>query len=58
MTLKDNQPILKELVFDMFDSFKPISEYTTEEKVHGRIETRTCSILDIWQPEKEGMYEE
>ena len=58
MALKDNQPILKELAANMFDSFKPISEYMTEEKGHGRVETRTCSVLDTRQLEKEGMYEE
>ena len=58
MALKDNQPILKELVETIFKVSKPISEYRSQEKGHGRIELRECSILDTKLLEQEGMYEE
>lgn len=57
MALKDNQPILKELVESVFNTSDPISVYSTEEKGHGRLEKRTCSVLDTRKLEQEGMYE-
>ena len=57
MALKDNQPILKGLTESIFSSTTPISVYTTEEKGHGRVEKRTCSIMDTTLLEQEGMYE-
>ena len=57
MALKDNQPILKDLTESIFSSTTPISVYTTEEKGHGRVEKRTCSIMDTTLLEQEGMYE-
>jgi len=58
MALKENQPILKELVESMFDSTKPLAEFKSEEKGHGRTEMRQCSILDTKLLRQEGMYEE
>lgn len=46
MALKDNQPILKELVETIFKVARPLSEFKREEKDHGRMETRKCSVLD------------
>ena len=57
MALQDNQPILKGLTESIFSSTTPISVYTTEEKGHGRVEKRTCSIMDTTLLEQEGMYE-
>lgn len=57
MLLKDNRSIQKELAANMFKSFNPASEYMTEGKGHGRVETRTCSDLGTRQLEKEGFYE-
>lgn len=57
MALKDNQPILCELVERMFAVSAPISTCTTEEKGHGRKELRECSVLDIKLLAQEGMYE-
>ena len=57
MALKDNQPILKELVENVFNVSTPVSVFTTEEKGHGRLEKRTCSVLDTRLLEQEGMYE-
>lgn len=57
MALKDNQPILKELVENVFNATAPLSVFTTEEKGHGRLEKRTCSVLDTRLLEQEGMYE-
>lgn len=58
MALKDNQPILKELVETMFKGTTPLSTYSTEEKGHGREEKRVCSVLDTKLLGQEGMYEE
>lgn len=58
MALKDNQPILKELVERIFGSAMPLAEFKPEEKGHGRIEMRRCAILDTRLLEQEGMYEE
>ncbi|WP_289768632.1 ISAs1 family transposase, partial [Muribaculum intestinale] len=41
----------------IFSRTTPISVYTTEEKGHGRVEKRTCSIMDTTLLEQEGMYE-
>ena len=57
MALKDNQPILRELTENIFRCSTPMSVYTTEEKGHGRLEKRTCSIMDTTLLEQEGMYE-
>ena len=57
MALKDNQPILKDLVENIFRTATTMSVYTTEEKGHGRQEKRTCSIMDTTLLEQEGMYE-
>ena len=46
MALKDNQPILKDLIETLFKVASPLSVFTTEEKGHGREEKRTCSVLD------------
>lgn len=58
MALKDNQPILRELVESMFNSARPLAEFKSEEKGHGRIEKRQCSILDTELLRQEGMYQE
>ncbi len=58
MALKDNQPILKELVENIFNNTKPMSVFKSEEKGHGRIEFRECSVLDTRLLEQEGLYEE
>lgn len=57
MALKDNQPILRNLIENIFRDAIPMSVYTTEEKGHGRLEKRTCSIIDATLLEQEGMYE-
>lgn len=57
MALKGNQPTLMELTENIFRNTAPMSTYTTEEKGHGRLEKRTCSILDTVLLEQEGMYE-
>lgn len=57
MALKDNQPILRDLVENMFKVGKPLSVNTSEEKGHGRQEFRECSVLDTKLLEQEGMYE-
>ena len=58
MALKDNQPILKNLVEAIFNSTTPLSTYSAEEKGHGRQEKRECSVLDTKLLTQEGMYEE
>lgn len=58
MALKDNQPILKDLIAIIFNNTSPLSTFTTEEKGHGREEKRTCSVLDTRLLEREGMYEQ
>lgn len=58
MALKDNQPILKELVESMFRSSTPLSTHRTEEKGHGREERRDCAVLDTKLLKEEGLYEE
>ena len=58
MALKDNQPILKDLVESIFKTTTPVSTYSTEEKGHGREEKRKCAVLDTGLLEQEGMYEE
>ncbi|MDE6548557.1 MAG: ISAs1 family transposase [Muribaculaceae bacterium] len=58
MALKDNQPILKDLVETIFSSTTPLSTYSTEEKGHGRHEKRVCSVMDTKLLLQEGMYEE
>lgn len=58
MALKDNQPILRELIETVFSNATPLSVFTTEENGHGREEKRTCSILDTKMLEQEGLYEQ
>lgn len=58
MALKDNQPILRDLVETIFNNATPISTYATEEKGHGRQEKRQCSVLDTKLLVQEGMYEQ
>lgn len=58
MALKDNQPILKDLVETIFSSTTPLSTYSTDEKGHGRHEKRVCSVMDTKLLLQEGMYEE
>lgn len=58
MALKGNQPILMDLIGNIFKSAAPMSTYTTEERGHGRLEKRTSSILDTALLDQEGMYEQ
>ena len=58
MSLKGNQPILMDLTESIFNRTVPLSTYITEEKSHGRLEKRTCSIFDTALLEQEGMYEQ
>ena len=58
MALKDNQPILRDLVESMFRAATPVSAHVTQDKGHGREERRTCSVLDTRLLEQEGLYEE
>ena len=58
MALKDNQPILMDLTESIFKRIVPMSTYITEEKGHGRLGKRTCSIFDTALLEQEGMYEQ
>lgn len=58
MTLKGNQPIPMDLPESIFKRIVPMSTYITEEKDHGRLEKRTCSIFDTALLEQEGMYEQ
>lgn len=57
MALKENQPALCGLVESIFKAGTPLSTYATEEKGHGRKESRECSVLDTKLLEQEGMYE-
>ncbi len=56
MALKGNQPILMELIENIFKSSTPMSTCMTQEKGHGRLGKRTCSILGTNFLEQEGMY--
>lgn len=58
MALKDNQPILKELVESVFKSSTPLSTHRIGEKGHGREEKRECAVLDTKLLKEEGLYEE
>ena len=58
MALKSNQLILIDLTESIFKRTGPISTYITEEKGHGRLEKRTCSIFDTALLEQEGMHEQ
>lgn len=58
MALKDKRLRLFDTPSRMFDSTRPIAEFKSEEKGHGRIEMRQCSILDTKLLRQEGMYEE
>lgn len=57
MALKDNQPILLDLVESVFKTGRPLSVYSSQEKGHGRLEYRECSVLDTKLLQQEGMYE-
>lgn len=57
MALKENQPIMCQLVNMIFNSSKVLSACTKEEKGHGRIEKRTCTVIGTNLLEKEGMYQ-
>lgn len=57
MALKENQPIFHELVESIFKVSQPSSVHTSEEKGHGRQESRECSVLDTKLLGQEGMYE-
>lgn len=46
LALKSNQNYLKENVETIFKVQTPISEHTTVEKGHGRIETRQCQVIN------------
>ena len=46
LALKGNQEYLKEAVEKLFEQVKPIATHQTIEKGHGRIETRTCSVIN------------
>ena len=46
LAVKENQGYLKENVESAFLNQKPDSEDTSVEKGHGRIETRTCEIIN------------
>lgn len=46
LALKSNQKYLKENVETIFKVQIPISEHTTMEKGHGRIETRQCQVIN------------
>lgn len=58
MALKDNQPILKDLINTIFNNTTPLSISETAEKGHGRQELRKCSVLDARLLEQEGLYEQ
>ena len=58
MALKDNQPILKDLIETVFRVASPLSAFTTEEKGHRCEEKRKYSALDTFLLEQEGMYEQ
>ena len=58
MALKDNQPILKDLIKTIFNNIIPISTFTSEEKGHGYEEKRKSSILDTSHLEQKGIYEQ
>ena len=45
LAVKDNQKKLKEEIMDMFEFSGALQRTTQTEKDHGRIETRTCSII-------------
>jgi predicted transposase YbfD/YdcC len=45
LAVKENQPNLLEAIEDEFLFSKNITKHTTVEGDHGRIETRTCSII-------------
>ena len=52
LSLKENQPALHEQVVESFTEFKPDAVSQTLDYGHGRIETRTCSVLtDLWMVE-------
>ena len=58
MALKDNQPILKDLIATIFRNIFPLSTFAIDEKGHGREEKRKCAVFDTRFLEQEGMYEQ
>ena len=45
LAVKDNQKFLHQDIQEAFDNEKPADEYTASNVAHGRIETRTTSII-------------
>lgn len=58
MALKDNQSVLKGLIETIFKAEPPKSVHFSEEKGHGRLEKRRCSVMDTRLLEQEGLYVE
>jgi len=46
LTVKENQKELKTQILKTFDRNKPISIDTSVDAGHGRVETRTCEVID------------
>lgn len=46
LQVKNNQKYLKQDIEDTFSIEKPSSTFTLKELSHGRVETRTCSIIN------------
>ena len=49
LAVKANQPQLLEHIEDEFRFYKPLEIYTNHDVGHGRIETRTCSVIKDFQ---------
>ncbi len=49
LAVKENQPQLHEAIIDEFRFGKTVKTHRTEDVGHGRIETRTCSIISDFQ---------
>ena len=45
LAVKDNQKFLHQDIREAFDNEKPVDEYTASNVAHGRIETRTTSVI-------------
>lgn len=45
LAVKDNQKFLHQDIQEAFDNEKPVDEYTASNVAHGRIETRTTSVI-------------
>lgn len=46
LAVKDNQPLLKNDIVSSFSIQQPADKHTTVEKNSGRVESRTCSIIN------------